>query len=112
MPYANIDGEATLNASNNGALDGFFVVVGVADLVPDLEAFRLLLGQNQLAIFALDFFDENFDGISDGDCGYTLFRHEFPGGNHSLGLKADVDLNEIVVDRKDLAFRDLPLFEG
>jgi hypothetical protein len=42
----------------------------------------------------------------------TSTSHEFPGRDHSLGLEADVDLNEIVVDREDLAARDLTFFEG
>ena len=58
---ADVDGESALHPRDDRALDGLFVVVGVADLVPDLEALGLFFGKHELAVFVLDFFDKNFD---------------------------------------------------
>ena len=109
---ADVDGKSALHAGDDRALDRVLVVVGVADLVPDLEPLGLLLGQDELAVFVLDFFDEDLDVVSDAHGDLAFLGHELPGGDHSLGLEADVDLDVIVVDREDLTDGDLAFLDG
>ena len=108
----DVDREPALDASDDRSFDRFFVVVGVADLVPNLEAFCFLLRQDQLALFVLDLLDQDLYVVTDGDRDLAFFGHELPGSDHAFGFEANIDLDEIIVDREDLAAGDLAFLEG
>jgi hypothetical protein len=87
---------------------GLIRLVSAADLVPDLEAVGLLLGENDPAFVVLGLLDQHVDLVTDLDENVAAFVHELPGIDEPLGLEADVHLDLVGVDRQDLSLDDLP----
>jgi hypothetical protein len=109
--HADVHGEATLDPRDHGAFDGLVGLVGAADLVPDLEAVRLLLRQDDAAVFAFGLFEQHVDFVPGLDEDRAVVVHELPGRDQPLGLEADVDLDLVVLDGHHRALDDFALLE-
>src|SRR4029453_1548225 len=55
----NIHGQATLNTRHHDPIDDIIVIVLLTDVVPDFDAVRLLLGEDDLAFAILFFFQQH-----------------------------------------------------
>ena len=104
-----VDGESTLDAPRDRPFDDVGVVVGGGELVPDPEAIRLLLGQDDGALVALDLLDHHLDGVARNEPDHAAVVRELPGGDHALGLVADVDENVVGVHTQHGPLYNVPL---
>ena len=77
--HADVDGEAALHARDDDALDGFVALAGAADLVPDLEAVGLLLGEDDAAVLVLGLLEQDVDLVADAHEHGAVVVHELPG---------------------------------
>jgi hypothetical protein len=109
---ADVHRETALDAGDDDALDGLVRLVGAADLVPDLEPVRLLLGEHDAAVLVLRLLEEHVDFVADADEDGAVVVHELPGGHEPLGLEADVDLDVVFVDGEHGAADDLAFLDG
>src|SRR4029453_2074698 len=62
--HADVDRQAALHAREDHAVDWLVGLVGLADVVPDLEAVGLLLGEYDAAGVVLDLLDQNVDAAA------------------------------------------------
>ena len=86
--HADIDDQAALDDGLDAALDDALGLEQLHDLGPVLALRSLLLGKNDHSLVVLEALEENLDLVSDIDfLGIVKLR----GGDHTLGLVADVD---------------------
>ncbi len=85
--HADVDREAALHPRDDRALDGLVRLVGAADLVPDLEAIGLLLGEHDATVCVFDLLDQHVDDVAGLDEDRPVVVHEFPGGTRPSDLK-------------------------
>ena len=109
--HADVDGEAALHAREDHALDGLVGLVGLADVVPDLEPVGLLLGEHDAAVFVLGLLDQDVDHVADVTSRCASLVHELPAVDQAFGLEADVHLDVVVVHGEDAAVDDLALLD-
>ena len=110
--HADVDGEAALHAREHAALDGLVGLVGLADLVPDLEPVGLLLGEDDAAVLVLGLLDQHVDHVAGLDEHGALLVHELPAVHQAFGLEADVHVHVVGVDGEDAAAYDLALLDA
>ena len=109
--HADVHGQAALHPGQHRALDGLVRLVGGADLVPDLEPVRLLLGEHDPAVLALGVLDQDVDLVAGLDEQRAVLVHELPGVDQSFGLEAHVHLDVVVVHRGDEALDDFAFLD-
>ena len=107
---ADVDGETTLDAGDDHALDGGLGVGGLFELVPHLVTQRLLVA-DEVAALRLLALDHHFDGVADLELGGAVVVEHLLQRNESLGLEADIDHHVLVGDLDDGAGDD-DLFGG
>ncbi len=76
--------EAALHPLGDGAFNELIALTGSADLVPDLEAVSLLLGEDDQAVLVLAADQQDIDRIAGSDGCLTVSAHEFM--NRDLAL--------------------------
>ena len=108
---ADVDRKAALHAGDDRAFDGLVGLVGLADLVPDLESVGLLLGQDHEAIAVLGVLHQNLHLVSDLHEKGAVVVHELPDGNHAFRLESHVHLDLVRADLEDRTLDHLALFE-
>ena len=112
---ADVDSQAALDASGDQALDELFVLAGLCDLIPDLQAVGLLLGDFHQAGLVLKALDVDLHDLARLDADVAIGIGELHRGDLTLGFVLDVDDDEVFVHRQNgardnLAFDDLLTF--
>ncbi len=87
----NIDGEAALDALDDDALDGLFLVVGALNVVPGAKALSLLVGELGVTVFGLTLLAHDVDFVAGLEAGLALVIEDFGDGHHAFRLGADID---------------------
>src|SRR4051812_43944459 len=103
-----IDGEAALDLVEDHAGDLLVVLECGLELAPALLAARLVARQYRLAERILDALQIDFDGVADLDLVSTARALEFTERDAPLGLQADVDDREVLLDADDGPLDDGP----
>ena len=87
----DVDGQASLDAIDDPRLDRSLIVEGLLDLIPGVQALRLLVREVDVALFGVTGLAHNRDLVAalHGDVAFVVL--EFRDRNHALGLVADVD---------------------
>jgi len=111
--YPDVDRQAALHLGHHLAFDDAVLVVNSADIVPDLDLGRLLLGKVDGAVLIVVELEQNIDIVADGSLYHSLFVLEFVDGNLSFGLVTDIDHDVVIADlhnapANDLALLDIP----
>src|SRR5438132_1688169 len=96
-----IDGEAALDLIEDDALDLFVAVEGLFELAPALLAPRLVAREHGFAERVLHPLEIDLDRIADLDVSLPARSREFAQRDASLGLGADVDDGEVLLDAHD-----------
>ena len=112
---ADVDRQAALDAAGDQALDQLLVLARFGDLVPDLQAVGLLLGDLDQAHLVLELLDINLDDLTFLDVDRAIGLGELHRGDLAFGFVLDVDDDVVLVHRQngaldDLAFDDLLAF--
>ncbi len=105
---AQIDCKATLDATEDGAFDALFFLVGLFQTIPGFLAAGLVTADRGFATGVLDTIQENLDLIANGDFGGFTGICEFFQIDAAFHLVADIDDGLSRFDRDDLAFDDRP----
>src|SRR5512138_42131 len=109
---ADVDGEATLHAADDHALDELVALARGGDLVPDAHLVGLLLGEDDHARVVLTGLDEHRDLVADLDRGLAAGRgDELRHRDLTLGLVADVDDRVVLGQLDDGAADDLAFLD-
>src|SRR5882724_11037511 len=106
---AEVDGEATLDALDDDALDGLLLVVGFLNIVPDFEALRLLIGELNHALFHA--VGHDFDLVAGGNLDVAVVVFHLLERHEAFGLGAEVD-DHVFVRDLDHGALDHALFGG
>src|SRR5215467_1167173 len=101
-----VDGEAALDLIEDDALDLFVAVEGLFQLAPALLAPRLVAREHGFAERVLHPLEIDLDRVADLDVGLPARSREFAQRDASLGLGADVDDGEILLDADDRPLDD------
>src|SRR5271166_2756841 len=104
-----IDGEAALDLVEDDAFDLLVFLEGLFELDPALLAPRLVARNDGFAQRVLDPLEIDFDLIAEARGGVAPVVGEFPKGDPTLRLEADVDDSHVLLDRDDLALDDRSL---
>ncbi len=107
---AQIDGEAALDAAEDGAFDALFRGIGFLQAVPGLFAAGFLARDRGFATGVLDAVEIDLDLIADGDGGGFAGICEFLEIDAAFHLVADIDDGLARLDGDDLALDDRTLF--
>ena len=112
-----IDGEAALDLVEDDAGDLLVLAEGFLELHPALFAPGLFAGEHRLAERVLDALEIDLDDIADLEARLPPGDPEFLDRDPALGLQADIDDREILLDADDGPFYDAALdqrvgFEG
>ena len=108
---ADGDREAALHARADGSFDQLVALAGARDLVPNLEAIRLLLRQNAEAVLVLAALEEDVDLVAFLDANRAVGLRELVEGDRSFGLVTNVDDHVVLADVDDLALDDVAFFD-
>src|SRR5262249_23550390 len=101
-----INGESAFDASKNHALDSRLFVEGSFETNPALFAARLVSREHGIAQRVLDALEIDLDLVANTHArGHTRHR-EFLERDPALGLEADIDDREVILDRDDRASND------
>ena len=87
----NVDRQAALDAVDDASLDGGLVVVGFLDLVPGVQALRLLVGEIDVALFGVALLAHDVDFVAGLDVDVAFVVLELGHRYDAFGLVADVD---------------------
>ena len=109
---AEIDGEAALDAAEDGALDALLVLVGFLQQIPGFLAAGLLAADRGLAAGVLDPVQEDLDLVADDDFRRFAGGGEFLEIDAAFNLEADIDDRLAIFDGDHFSFDDGPLFRG
>ena len=109
---AQIDGEAALDATEDGAIDALFAGIGFFETVPGFFATGFLARDDGFATGVFDAIEVNFDLVANGDRGSFTGIREFFQINAAFHLVADVDDGLARLDGDDLALDDRPFLGG
>src|SRR5262245_58908537 len=101
-----IDGEAALDLIEDDALDLFVAVEGLLQLAPAFLAARLVAREHSFAQRVLHPLEIDLDRIADLDVGLPARSRELAQRDASLGLGADVDDGEVLLDADDRSLDD------
>ncbi len=105
---AKIDGKAALDATEDGAFDALFLLVGFFQTIPGFLAAGLVTADRGFATGVLDPVKEDLDLIADGDFGGFTGICEFFQIDAAFHLVADIDDGLSRLDGDDLAFDNGP----
>ncbi len=101
---AQVDGEAALHAADDGAMTRLVVGEHAFQAGPGLFAAGLLAADDRLAQRVLDALQIDLDAVAHLDGGLAAVGGaEFLQRDAALGLQADVDDGEVLLDRDDQA---------
>jgi hypothetical protein len=104
---AQVDGEAALDATDDGAEHGFVLGVDAFQTGPGFFALGLFAADDRFAQGVFQAFQEDFDAVADLDGGLAGFVDaEFLLGNAAFGLQTDVDDREVLLDPDNDALDD------
>jgi hypothetical protein len=106
---ADGDREAALYARADDAFDELVALARGRNLVPNLEAVRLLFGDNAKTVFVFAALQEDIDDVSNLD-GHLSVDDEFRGSDGAFRLVANVDDDIVLGDGNDFAFDDFAFF--
>src|SRR5262245_19004186 len=101
-----IDGKAALDLIEDDALDLFVAVEGLLQLAPALLASRLVAREHGFSQRVLHALEIDLDRIADLDVCLPTRPGEFAQRDASLGLGADVDNGEVLLDADDRPLDD------
>ena len=107
---AEVDSEAALDATEDGAFDALFVGICFFQTIPGGLAAGHFAADDSLATGVLDCAQENLDLIADSDFGGFTGICEFFQINAAFHLVADVDDGLARFNRDHLAFDNRPFF--
>jgi len=107
----DVDGEAALDAAGDGAGDRAVVVVALLDAFPHLDVGGLVLGQDDALVLVVPPFHHDLDGVADLGGDAAVFPPELIDADLALGLVADVDQHQVLVDRCDHPGDDFAFLE-
>jgi len=96
-----VDGEATLDAAEDDAVDALVGFERLLQQGPRLFALGLLAGQHDFAVAVLVALNEHLDGIAGLDFRSAASGGEFLHRHTAFGLQTNVDHCEIVLDADD-----------
>src|SRR6185437_5724362 len=99
-----IDGEATFDAAENGAVDALVRLKALFEQGPGFLPPRLVAADLRLAVLVFHPFEEDFDDVARLDFGATSRPLEFLEGHPAFGLQPYIDENRVVLDRYHGAF--------
>ena len=108
---ADGDRQAALHARADGAFDQLVALAGAGDLVPDLEAVGLLLGEDAQAVLVLAALEEDVDLVALLDADRAVGLRELVERDLSFGLVADVDDDVVLADLDHRAADDVAFFD-
>src|SRR5262249_21853445 len=100
------DGEAALDLIEDDALDLFVAVDALLQLAPALLAVRLVAREHGFAQRVLRPLEVTLDRVADLDVRLPARPREFAQRHASLGLGADVDDGEVLLDADDRPLDD------
>ena len=106
-----IDDEAALDPTEDGAGDPFVALEGRLELRPGFLAAGLLAAQADDAVLVLIALDEHVDGITELDRHVLARRRELLQGDLAFRLETHVDEHHVVLDVEDGALQH-PAFEA
>ena len=105
-----VDGEAALDAAEDDALDARGLRELALELVPCGFAAGAVARQHRFAVDVLDAVDIDLDFVADVELGLDAGDgRELAKRHAAFGLEADVDDDEVVLDRGDGALDDTAL---
>ena len=113
--HAEVDDQAALDDLDHVALDRLPGLRGGLDAPPRLLEAGALLGHDQAAVLVLLGEDDRVDLLAELHLLARVHRladRQLPGGDHALGLVADVHEDLVLVDAHHAAGHDLALLEG
>ncbi len=108
---ANVDGQTTLDAGHDHALDGGLGVGGLLKLVPDLVAKGFLVRDGVSATVLLLMLYDDFNGITRRELRCAVGVHHLVERQQAFTLEADVD-HRVLVGDLDNSPGDDDLFLG
>ena len=108
---ADVDGEAALDATDDGAFDDLVALARGRDLVPHLHLVGLLLGEDAHPGLVLTRLEEHLDLVTFLDGDLTLVGGELRERDLALALEADVDDREVLRDLDDSTLDDLAFLD-
>ncbi len=109
---AQVDREAALDATEDGAFDALFAFVGLLQTVPGFLAAGLLTADRRFAAGVLDAVQIDLDLVADLDAGLFAGIGKFLQIDAAFHLVADVDDGLACLDGNDAAFDNAALVGG
>ena len=109
---AEIDGEATLDAAEDRALDALFLLERLLEAIPGSFAPGLVTAQDRFATGVLDALEIDLDRIAHLDLGGLAGSAEFLEVDAAFHLVADIDDGLTGLDREHGALDHGPLVRG
>src|SRR5262245_39156544 len=106
-----IDGEAAFDAVEDHAFDALAGLVFFLEPRPALLAARFFARQHGLAHGVLDALEIDVDLVAHGKVGGTAGDAKFFQGNAALGLEADIDHRNVLLDPDDGALDDVTFLQ-
>ena len=100
---AKIDGETTLDAAEDHAINALVLAVVLLEAGPGFLAARLVARQDRFAHRILDALEIDLDRVAGGDLGVLAGLGKFLERNAPFGLETDIDDDKVVLDGNDLA---------
>src|SRR5699024_8879388 len=110
----DVEDEAALDDLDDGAGDGLVLLLEVLDGAPGALVLGALLGQDQAPVLVLLGEHQGLDLIAHLDhlAGVDIVLDgELAGGDHALGLVADVEQDLVTIDLDDGSLDDVPIVE-
>ena len=111
---ADVEDQAALDDLDDRAADDAVLFLDLLDVAPGPLVLGPLLGQDQAALLVLLLEDEGFDLVAHADDlgGIDVVAdRQLAGGDHALGLVADVEQDLVPVDLDDRALDDLAVLD-
>src|ERR1035441_2020133 len=87
----NVEGQATLDALDDDALDGLLLVVSALDLVPRAQALRFQVREVHVALFVFTFLAHHVDLVAGLELGLALVIENLGDRRHAFRLGSDID---------------------
>ena len=109
---AEIDGEATLDAAEDHAIDALILGGHFFEADPGFFALGLFAAEHGFAQSVFDALEINFNGRANLDVGVLARLGKVLEWNAAFGLEADVNDHQIVFNGKNLALDDRALGYG
>ena len=111
---ADVEDEAALDDLDDRALDDAVALLDLLDVAPCPLVLRPLLGEDETTFLVFLLEDQRLDLVAQAD---DLVRidvvadGQLAGGDHTLGLEADVEKDFVLVDLDDRAVDDVAVVE-